>query len=121
MLALVVAAMVCTTRAEAFCVYNKSDVVIDVVQTKGYSSWGKHAAWVIDPGKKRCCNYKTKDCNKSQEKTAKVAFKVTRYEMNCSLGGCRQVPSLVCKKEIKAGGWLTIKGKSPDFSCRPHY
>ncbi len=120
MLALVVAAMVCTTRAEAFCVYNKSDVAINVVQTKGQSSM-KGVQWKIDPGENKCCNWKTKDCNKSQKKTSKVEFKVS-YTLPWS-GGSWGSPSnkIFCTKKIKAGGWLTIKGKSPDFSCRPHY
>ncbi len=113
MLALVVAVMVCTTRAEAFCVYNKSDIPIEVKQTKGYSSWGKRATWVIGPGQNRCCNYKNKDCNKSQEKTAKVEFRVF-YQVASR-------PLVMCKKELKAGGWLTIKEKGDGFSCKAHY
>ena len=50
-------------RAEAFCIYNKTDIVVEAKQVGGGKT-AKGMSKKISPKDKHCCNWKNKDCNK---------------------------------------------------------
>jgi len=97
--------------AEAFCVYNKTDITIHVAQTRG-GAFKKN----IPPGGKECCDWQNKDCNPEGKKDSIVRFYVGS-EPGYLLGWI-----IVCNDfPIKAGGWLTIEGKDDNYKCEAHF
>ena len=102
--------------ADAFCVYNKTDIVITVRQTSGHKkTYGFGGDIAL--GDNKCCNWQNKDCNKEGKKDSTVKF-----DVNYIVGGafspitiniCGDVP-------IKAGGWLTVEGSDVKYKCVAH-
>lgn len=97
--------------AEAFCIYNRTDQKMGVIQESG----GKLARSFqanLDPGAHACCNWKNKDCNKKGHKTSILTFSVPwRYADDDYY--CSDV-------RVQAGGWMTIEGKGKDIKCHAH-
>ena len=95
--------------AQAFCIYNYSDMGLTVQQTKGC-----HLSWCfekgIKPGDKACCNWKNKECNNKGKHDSVLRFDV--YHGNWYY--CQGV-------EVKAGGWMDIRGSDKKITCTPHY
>jgi len=100
--------------AEAFCVYNNTDIVVEAKQTEG-GNFHKRVG-----NSKECCNWKEKSCNKGGKRDSIVKFDVY-YKVSDN----RIVPETVyiCKDfPIKAGGWLTVTGKKSDgYKCEAHF
>ena len=102
------------TAAEAFCVYNKSDQEISVIQESGGKDCWGFCPWQanIKPGDHACCNWKDGKCNKEGKKDSIVTF---------SLPQLYEDAAYYCKSvKVRAGGWLTIKGKDNDITCHAH-
>jgi hypothetical protein len=58
-----------------FCVYNSSPVTIEAIQWGGGRDFKDFRA-TIHPGKRACCNYKNKDCNRSGKKDGLVRMRI---------------------------------------------
>jgi hypothetical protein len=97
--------------AEAFCVYNKTNRKITVLQVgggpEGLDKFTKGFRAALDPGKESCCNWQTKDCNSGGKPTSPVAFAAsvevkdpTRTVWNYML----------CAAQTTADGWLEVVG-----------
>ena len=92
--------------AEAFCVYNNMDGVIEVEQTSGHKKTHGFSG-TIDPGDNKCCNWQNSDCNKKGKKDSTVRFDVS---YSSGAAGIRSAPIFLCEDfPIKAGGWLTVE------------
>ena len=61
--------------AHAFCVYNDAPFSIDVIQWAGGKDF-KSFSRTIRPGRKACCHWSNRDCNRSGRRTETVAFKI---------------------------------------------
>ncbi len=97
--------------ASAFCVYNKTDVRVGVIQKTG-CVYGRGFSKYIDPGERACCNWKNHDCNKHGHKHSIVTFTVGPAEM----------PGKDCTHvKVKAGGWMDIHTQGDHFGCTAHY
>ena len=100
--------------AEAFCIYNKTDIEISATQTSNHKLF-KGFTQTIPVGEKRCCDWKNKDCNKEGKQDSLVKFDVfitgifgAHYSGN--------VP--ICQGfEITADGGITVKGNANKYSC----
>ncbi len=97
----------------AFCVYNNSDKLIIVYQVSGGSFFGDFQS-ELKPGKKACCNWKNKSCNKKKKRSSKVKFKIV-YKKYTSKDSAHLVT--ICRKTIKAGGELVVNGKHGYYQC----
>nr|CAG8605858.1 12042_t:CDS:2 [Entrophospora candida]CAG8642214.1 8574_t:CDS:2 [Entrophospora candida] len=80
--------------ANAFCIYNKIDIDVDVSVGSNIG----HFFGKIAPGANKCCNYKDTSCNPTGAQDA-----VLDLDISSSCG---------CDKEaqIYAGGWCDITG-----------
>lgn len=97
--------------ADAFCIYNRSNQKLGVIQESGGQALHSFQA-DISPGGQACCNWRNADCNKEGKKTSILTFTVPRwYEDNVNF--CTRV-------RVQAGGWLTLEGKGTDITCHPH-
>lgn len=102
--------------AEAFCVYNKTDIKFEAKQVVGGDFY-----WYIYPGDNACCDWdwQQKYCNKEGKKDSIVMFRVGFWTGAPSSllwnHICTELP-------IKAGGWLTVTGNKKDgYKCEAHY
>ena len=106
--------VISATGAGAFCVYNKSNQEISVIEESGGKDCWGFCPWQanIKPGEHACCNWKDDKCNKEGKKDSMVSFSVPRaYEDG----------EYYCKSvSVRAGGWLTINGKGDNISCTAH-
>ena len=98
--------------AEAFEVYNKTDITIHVAQIRGgtgnpLTNFQKD----IPPGEKEQCNWQTFDCNTEGKRDSVVRFYVSERPSGRTL--CESFP-------IKAGGWLTVRGEKGNYTCEAH-
>ena len=93
--------------ADAFCVYNNTDKLMNVVQASGASGAKGLNADLSPGGGNACCNWQNKDCNKKGKRDSIVTFTVRKIEV---WKVCENFP-------IQAGGWLTIEGKDDDYKC----
>jgi len=101
--------------ADAFCVYNETDTAIRVVQSFGSKPLHEFVV-VIEPDDDKCCNWKNEDCNTGGDRDSMVAFDVD------SMSAEGWVTGHICKWfRIKAGGWLTVKGKKGKYKCVAHF
>ena len=104
--------------AEAFCVYNKTDKQITVIQTSGHKKTHGFSL-IINRGDSECCNWKNSDCNKEGKKDSIVKFNVFYQEVRppdrkiYDMDICEDFP-------IKAGGWLTVEGSGGNYKCVAH-
>ena len=98
-----------TGQASAFCVTNKSDTKMYVKQTTLNSTiWdSKRFEANLAPGESSCCNWQTKDCNKSGDPAAQVSFNV--YYVTSNYYVCTSY-------EIPANGDLYITGTNNRYS-----
>jgi len=69
-----------TGEAGAFCVHNRSNFTMSVVQSSGGGFWGRFEV-ELAPGKDACCHWSNTDCNKSGEKFHEVKFNVSAAYM----------------------------------------
>ena len=103
-----------TNEAAAFCIHNWTDTVIAVEQVHG----GTHIPFkkfyeYINIGEKKCCNWKTHDCNTQGDRHAEVKFDVwfdvpsaTNYSRADGSG-----KAFICKNyTIKANGKIVVHG-----------
>ncbi|PKN33253.1 MAG: hypothetical protein CVU61_14135 [Deltaproteobacteria bacterium HGW-Deltaproteobacteria-19] len=99
--------------ADAFCVYNNSDLEFQVQETHGGRKF-KEFIKVISPGNHACCNWKNKDCNAKGKKDSTVKFLVA-FTQVLPINLCVDFP-------VKAGGWLSVSGdrKSP-YKCEAYF
>ena len=95
--------------AEAFCVYNKTDIEVHAWQ----GSEGDFDAY-IPAADYACCNWKEKSCNKGGSRTSNVKIRVTKT--------LPPTYTSICEKEFDAGGWLEVFGNYRDipYSCSAH-
>jgi len=98
-------AFIVVGRAEAFCVYNKSNKKVCVKQTSGGKSRLSDYYAYLNPGESGCCNWKNKDCNKSGHRDQWLSFQVDEYDPYFGRQACI---NLICNIDIRAGGWLVI-------------
>ncbi len=94
----------------AFCIYNNTDVSIYADQINGGNFFTELEA-VINPGKKECCNWKNKGCNKKHKRNSKIKIEVSLIKSNVAY-------KQICRKTIKAGGALVVTGKNDHYSCK---
>ncbi len=97
----------------AFCIYNNTDKKIYVKEISGggyFSSFGSE----MEPGKKDCCNWRNKSCNKKGKRDSNVKFSVDYYK---NVKGSLPHYLYICEKTIKAGGTLSITGKHGHYNC----
>ena len=105
--------------AEAFCVYNKTDIEIEVVESSGHK-WNHGFRVYINPGWSDCCSWQDSNCNKEGNRDSIVEFIVTNSS-NC--GGVSMMRliwecGIICKDfPIKAGGDLTVEGRNGIYRC----
>jgi hypothetical protein len=100
--------------AEAFCVYNKTDYPIQVHQVSGHKTGKGFTKLSLQSGDSACCHWSNKDCNKKGKKDSIVKFDARYYDGVREHGQCDDFP-------IKAGGWLTVRGTYPHYTCEAHY
>jgi len=105
----VLAVFLAVEGAEAFCVYNNTDKLMNVCQASG-SSGAKGLKEDIGPGGNACCNWQNKDCNKEGKRDSIVTFNVKKLEV---WSVCENFP-------IQAGGTLTIEGEKGNYKCVRH-
>ena len=100
--------------AEAFCVYNNTDIVVEAEQTEG-GNFHKRIG-----SNNECCNWKEKSCNKGGKRDS-----IVKFDVYYKISDHRIVPEkvFICKDfPIKAGGWLTVTGKKSDgYKCEAHF
>ncbi len=100
----------------AFCIYNNTDAIIHVYEYSGGRIWGNFNDYIY-PGKKSCCNWKNKGCNKKHKRDSKLKFEVSLIKDNNNPEGPIEAGK-ICKKTIKAGGELIVTGKKGKYNCR---
>ena len=99
-------------NAEAFCIYNRTDIKIFVYQTGGCTTWASKQFRVdINPGEHACCNWKNKDCNKEGNRDSTLVFNVEKKSHE---------NKNICIITIPAGGYAKVKGKNGAYSCEGH-
>lgn len=111
----VFAAFLGVEEADAFCVYNKTDVRMDVVQSSGgigdLTGFGK----TIEPGGSACCHWTNKSCNTGGKRESTVKFDVALHSVGRGfIYPCTNIP-------IKAGGWLEVEGKDGQYKCTAYF
>ncbi len=95
-----------------FCVYNNTDIIIDVDQYGGGIFMGQFNA-ILKPGEKACCNWKNKTCNRSGKRDALLKFDVGT-EPDPNFGHNKTI----CNDfKILAGGALVVEGKNGNYHC----
>ncbi len=99
----------------AFCVYNYSDVVVSATQCSGYKNYFVGFKETIDPGKKKCCNWKNKECNKSGKKDQIISFEASYEYVTPDHNAV--IERKICVVQFKAGGRLIVKGKKGNYWC----
>ncbi len=92
-----------------FCVYNNTDTKIRVVEVEGGKSW-KSFTQTLNPGEKKCCNWKNRDCNVEGKRDSKIDFHVQG-----AIGGSKSPDWDMCFISIKAGGDLIVEGRKNDY------
>jgi len=97
--------------AEAFCVYNNTDVV--VVAEKAGGDFIKAFSKKIPSGGNECCNWKNKDCNPKGKRDSTVWFNVRYLKNDIGFDICTSFA-------IQAGGWLTVEGSNGNYKCVRH-
>jgi len=107
--------------AEAFCVYNNTDMRVHeqlLVQQTGGHKTGRGFHKYIPAGENECCNWQNKDCNKEGKRDSIVRLDVSYW------GHVPDAPDYtypICHGvEIKAGGWVTVKGEKGNYKCELH-
>lgn len=95
--------------ASAYCIYNNSDINLTIQQTQG-CRFGQCFDKGLKPGEKGCCNWKNKGCNDKGKRDSVMRFDVFHADWCYCLG-----------VEVKAGGWLVIKGTHKKITCTAHY
>ena len=99
--------------ADAFCVYNNTDLEFQVQETHGGKKF-KEFIKRINPGDHACCNWKNKDCNTKGKKDSTVKFLVAFTQVDM-INVCVDVP-------VKAGGWLSVTGnKKHGYKCEAYF
>ncbi len=102
----------------AFCIHNKTDVSLNVLEYSGGSGWGRFKE-ILSPGETKCCNWKNHSCNTQGHRDSIVKFSVDIY-YGGNTGG-RTIPnSHICDLGIKAGGDLVIEGSRGNYRCIPY-
>ncbi len=103
----------------AFCVYNKTDKIIYVDESSGgRNSSVSFASGVLQPGEKKCCNWKNKDCNVKGKRDSLVGFDVEYVDGTPAPSPFRPKTYSICKNfKIKAGGALVVSGKNKNYRC----
>jgi len=97
--------------AEAFCIYNYTDIRIGVGQVGGgTTNVFKQFSAIPKQGEKACCNWTNKDCNKKGKRDSEVAFDVYMLDER----------SLCHNVTIPAGGYVLVKGKNGVYNCEGH-
>jgi len=113
-LVFVVVTFLVVGSAEAFCVYNNADRVVEVKQTEG-GDFKKRVG-----SERECCNWENKSCNKGGKRDS-----IIRFDVYYKVSDHRIIPEdvYICKDfPIKAGGWLTVTGNKKDgYKCEAHY
>ncbi len=105
--------------ADAFCVYNFSDIDMKFLEIKGGSAFGRFDE-DVEPGAHKCCNWKNKSCNNQGKRDSNLIFKVGSI-LNNGFGGTTLGKVYCDNVNIKAGGWLVIKGKNGHYYCEAGY
>ena len=95
--------------AQAFCIYNYTDMGLYVNEISGGSTL-RHFQNVVQANGKACCNWKNKDCNEQGKRDSVLRFDVYLGDYFY----CRGV-------EVKAGGWMDIKSSGNKITCTAHY
>ena len=99
-------------NAEAFCIYNKTDIKIHIYQTGGGTTFmAKRFSVDINPGEHACCNWKNKDCNKEGNRDSTLVFNVEKKS---------QGNKNICIITIPAGGYARVKGKNGVYWSEGH-
>jgi len=101
--------------AEAFCVYNKTDITIHVVQTKG-GAFKKN----IPPGGKECCDWQNKDCNPEGKKDSTVRFSVSRHDAVVEETVAEGEGGFCYSRATTADGRLEVVGSKGNYRCEAH-
>ncbi len=114
-LAILAVFLVGTANLSAFCIYNHTDTLIIVDEISGGRVLS-HFNEYINPGKKSCCNWKNKGCNKKHKRDSKLKFKVSVGVK--TVNGDATAYGDICKNIIKAGGALVVTGKNGHYSCK---
>lgn len=104
------------SEAAAFCVYNKSNAIIRVVQVLGGADIGGNAgrkgfSSEIKPGANACCNWQSRDCNSGGAQNGTVAF-IAEVETRPKYAG-EIVKHVICAVRIPAGGSFEVSGRLP--------
>jgi len=101
--------------AEAFCVYNYTDVSIQVNQTSGYKTGGGFSAEITPIQWQDCCG-RWEPCNEEGKVDSILRFNVEWYKT--PMRGSLKTTETICKDfPIKAGGWLNVKGEKGKYQC----
>ena len=94
--------------AEAFCVYNNTDIRIYVAKIGGRDRDFKKD---IPTGRNVCCDWQTEDCNPTEKGDSVVRFYVsTQIQQHGERTLCERFP-------IKVGGKLVVEGKDGHYLC----
>ncbi len=101
--------LVGAVNLSAFCIYNNTHITISVSEISGGKMFKQFYA-DIKPGKKACCNWRNKGCNKKGKKNSILKFLVSFANISDAKS--------ICKKEIKAGGELIVTNKNYHYICR---
>ncbi len=94
-----------------YCVYNQTDVEINVFQSEGNFISAAAFRESISPGERKCCNWKNITCNADGLRWSGVgldAYYVKYWFFR----------KYICKRfSIMAGGVLIVKGKDGHYKC----
>ena len=117
--ALGLAALVLSTHAAAFCVYNHSDKEVEFRQDSASGIPFKGFSKTVEPGGKACCNWKNRDCNMIGGQKAPLGM-FTHVKGEKGLMGTQKIygcgvpangsgggPKVV---RHEAGGWIEVYG-----------
>jgi len=107
--------------AEAFCVYNNTDVhdalgisrrpVVEALQKEGGGFYKR-----IGSSERGCCNWQEKSCNRGGKIDS-----IVKIDVYYKQGMILSETVYICKDfPIQAGGWLTVEGSKGNYKCVRH-
>jgi hypothetical protein len=108
-----IGAMVFSSQAGAFCVYNQSSGTVMVFELYHIKGFDKH----LKKGDKACCNWQTKDCNSSGRQAEMLNFQAqTNYSEayshstgnDCGKLSTDWMGTKTFDLKLEAGGWFVF-------------